>query len=283
MFKTLQAAFEPEKSFFQLRIVINTIKIVLGFALISIILIVCNTNLSITFHYEGFNNLFQIFKFPISVIALLIPLLAVYAANHRSEQTKHNLLLLAQQNNFNNYYKHIEVFKQHVTESNNHYVSNRSYRKLHSLIFPKTSEGMPTYSPSLNFLNEIDRRLIVIIKHLDKLNDASSFERARNFVDVSESIKQLRSYLTITMKNADICKVHFEGHNYELIAGGDLKEILFYFNRLVKYLDTILNIGENYSTPSMIEKCVSIKPGSIPPSFNHSNLKNLPTVKIFIE
>lgn len=66
---------------------------------------------------ECFNNFFELYKYPISVAGLSIPLCAIAAAVHRSEETSRQISLTQSQlnetltqNKFSNYIKHKEDF-----------------------------------------------------------------------------------------------------------------------------------------------------------------------------
>lgn len=87
------------------------------------------------------------FKIPLWVLALLIPVLGLFNANHKSEQAKAALELTKIQNNFANYYKHIEEFKKYVENLQLHFhdgvheievVVNSHF--LHSQLYPDAKE-----------------------------------------------------------------------------------------------------------------------------------------------
>lgn len=94
---------------------------------------------------------YEWFKIPLWVLALLIPVLGLFNANHKSEQTKASMGLTQKsidaagaQNRFANYYKHVEEFCKYVESSNYTNVVDLKKidsRKLHRLLFPTASEG----------------------------------------------------------------------------------------------------------------------------------------------
>lgn len=76
-----------------------------------------NAEHSLCLSSECFNNFFTLYKLPISVMGLSIPLSAIAAAIHRSEETSRQILLTQSQfnetlaqNKFSNYIKHKEDF-----------------------------------------------------------------------------------------------------------------------------------------------------------------------------
>ncbi|VVQ30531.1 hypothetical protein PS943_01878 [Pseudomonas fluorescens] len=56
------------------------------------------------------NNFFELYKFPLSIIGLSVPLTAIVAALHRSAEAHLQIEETLKQNTFNNYIKHQEEF-----------------------------------------------------------------------------------------------------------------------------------------------------------------------------
>jgi len=108
--------FDPNCSFFQLPIVRWTFYVVAFFAIWSTLKIIASTDLAYDPTANGFSEFLKIFRFPIGVMALLIPLMAIYATNHRSIQQKKQIEVAVDQNNFSNYYKHLEEFCKYYSE-----------------------------------------------------------------------------------------------------------------------------------------------------------------------
>ncbi|MFA0076000.1 hypothetical protein AB4396_20050 [Vibrio cyclitrophicus] len=111
--------FDPDTSFFELKIVrLTALSFILVFTLVCAV-IIDQSNLwgEWNFTHFGFNNLLDYFKVPLGFLALMIPVGAVFAANHRSEQTKRQIALTHKQNLFTNYYKHIEEFEKFTEKS----------------------------------------------------------------------------------------------------------------------------------------------------------------------
>ena len=79
------------------------------------------------------------FKIPFWVLALLIPIIGLFNANHKSEQAKAAMELTKSQNNFANYYKHAEEFVKHCNLLEEHYEAHQLKifsRKLHYSLYP---------------------------------------------------------------------------------------------------------------------------------------------------
>ncbi|MFZ6730608.1 hypothetical protein ACO0LG_01615 [Undibacterium sp. Ji42W] len=109
--------FDPKKSLLELRIVQLAFVIPLIFSVAIAIAIICNTNLYFKFSADGFNEMFNLFKIPFGFLGLIIPLVALCASNHRSEQTKAQINQSAEQNHFSNRFKHLEEFEKHCTKN----------------------------------------------------------------------------------------------------------------------------------------------------------------------
>ncbi|EHZ2645127.1 hypothetical protein V4U24_001146 [Vibrio parahaemolyticus] len=109
-------------------------------ALTSTYLIVKNTPLYWDFSSNGFNTFIETFRFPLGVLAAYIPILGIIGINHRSVQTLKQIELAANQNNFSNYYKHLEEFEKYWGE-----VLNRKktpqLRFIHLNMFPLAKMG----------------------------------------------------------------------------------------------------------------------------------------------
>jgi hypothetical protein len=86
---------------------------------------------------------YEWFKMPLWVLALLIPVLGLFNANHKSEQTRASMELTKAQNNFANYYKHLEEFSKYVgvvSKDFDPYVKVQ-IKALHSKLFPLADGG----------------------------------------------------------------------------------------------------------------------------------------------
>ncbi|MDW1822410.1 hypothetical protein R7Z10_18655 [Vibrio sp. Vb1018] len=115
--------------------------------IISAIVIALNSNLVWNLSYEGFNFFVRAFSVPITIITSILPIVGFIAVNHRSEQTKQQIelanaqILVAQnQNNFSNYYKHIEEFEKYVAHLYEP-LNSINARRIHFYLFPNAKLG----------------------------------------------------------------------------------------------------------------------------------------------
>ena len=104
--------------------------------------ILFNSQLHIDFSYSGFNNFVEIFKVPIAILALNIPVIAILGAFHKSEQTRLQIKLSEGQNLFANYFKHIEEFVKHIENfEHKNEKSKCDARRLHYKLYPNAASG----------------------------------------------------------------------------------------------------------------------------------------------
>ncbi len=112
--------FDPEKRLFELKVVIITIWIYvlltffffLRIPYIHYVDFLSLSNWDVS--AKGFNYFIELYQAPIWMIGTSIPLLALFAANHRSSQTKKQIKELANQNIFSNHYKHLEEYLKFI-------------------------------------------------------------------------------------------------------------------------------------------------------------------------
>lgn len=152
--------FHPEIGFFDLKIVRATIIVITCASIVISLLIIFNSDLKMNLSYIGWNNFITFFKVPLGILAILIPLGAIYATHHRSiqtleqmKQTRMQLKMTASQNEFSNYYKHLEEFEKYCREhcDKNVYQHRRS---LYQLSFPNSRESH--YSANKEFIESVD-------------------------------------------------------------------------------------------------------------------------------
>jgi len=134
---------------------------------------------------------YEWFKIPFWVLALLIPVIGLFNSNHKSEQARAAMELTRSQNNFANYYKHIEEFSKYVDTIVGTQTDPATFvhsRSLHSLIFPSSFDlnyrvNTSTEEYLENFLNNY-------ISIANELN-GSSVERVIELLLILETHRNL--------------------------------------------------------------------------------------------
>lgn len=147
----LSRSFDPHTSFLHLKIVRVTIALLVILAFFFGVTIAIKSDLIFDLSYNGFNYFIEVFRFPLGILAMIIPIVALLAANHRSEQTKEQIKLTSTQNTFSNYYKHIEEFIKYNSSVN---FGDVQGRYCHDVLFPNAKHG--DYSLSIDVIEVID-------------------------------------------------------------------------------------------------------------------------------
>ena len=164
--------FEPTRSFIEqraLRWVVGTILIV---ALSIAGVIIASSNLNFDPSYSGFNHFLVVFRVPLGVLALSIPILALLAANHRSVQTSAQIESAAGQNKFSNYFKHVEEFQKFFEQIGPiGKLADYQARDVYGCLFPKSQEGIYQISGStLSMLSNGFDDVRVLLEQLSEGN-----------------------------------------------------------------------------------------------------------------
>lgn len=149
--------FNPEKSLISLGIFKATVLAHIIAAAILSLVIAYNSELSPSFSYEGVNFFVEAFRVPLAILALIIPMVALLASNHRSEQTIKQIKSATSQNTFSNHYKHLEEFEKYCNSLFEGNLSIIKPRHLHSKIYRDSKNG--NYSVSHLFLENLDTHI----------------------------------------------------------------------------------------------------------------------------
>lgn len=187
--------FKPNAGFFELKVVWLTIALILAASVALMAIIYFDSEMPKgCFNYECVNNFLTIFKVPIGITALLIPILAVYATNHRSIQSKAAAEIAQAQNTFVNYYKHLDEFEKygHKLEINKYFID---FRRLHKKMYPKAEEGIfsiSSYGPP----NPLPR-CIYEARLFASEDDSTFFQAEENIISIlKEFLSDHHEYLT---------------------------------------------------------------------------------------
>ena len=255
--------FKPEKSFFSLGIVRFVFLFDIFIAMFFVWIIDSNSQLAWTFKgfdYSAANQAVIIFQVPLAVLAMLIPLIAVLAANHRSEQIREQIKVANVQNNFHNYYKHIEEFEkhcQHIKNVDGEHVIIKP-RSLHRLLFNNMEDGNPEMSFELT--NTIDEYIIGIFSALDSFADGTENE--------VEKASQNRLFnLSITGSLNQLIEKFYLADNQKVIRMYDENPFSYEKNSpygvfvaikgICMIVDEILSFNTNYQESLLVKKILN--------------------------
>jgi hypothetical protein len=144
-----------EKELIKLRSFWGAILIPTAISYIIWLIIIAHTSLEWDLSCEGANLFIEIFKVPLGALALIFPLVALVASNHRSQQSAKIIAMQNAQNIFANHYTHIEKLEEHCRKLDIYkstFLKDYNPRILHSVIYPKSKSG--DFSLNADFLDK---------------------------------------------------------------------------------------------------------------------------------
>ncbi|VVQ23934.1 hypothetical protein [Pseudomonas fluorescens] len=262
--------FDPHKSFLSLKILWIVVIIHFAVAAILSILIIYNSNLTPSYDYHGLNNALNIFKIPLGILALTIPIVALLAANHRSEQTKEQMRLASENNNFSNFYKHTEEFESYLSEHEESNIKITLPRKFHRLAFPNSKNG------DFKVGELIDRQINWFLEHIihasSGLNNPQKWTEALDKLDMlitdfAESF-YIKNYYTSTSGNS---LPVFERTVF--VPDGDVKNIIISVKNISEKIRDALLFDERYEPSELLIKVIEFDYRRIPSS-KTNNISN---------
>lgn len=176
----------------------------------------------------------EFFKVPILIASLVFPLGAVAIANHRSEQNAATMALQRSQNNFANYWLHLEKFTEEVDK-----VGRRGFflsiRELHDNLFPNANVGDITLNHE--FIDKYLQYLDIVSKKLKEIKS----------IELNTYLKYKNSTSNNTFK-----ELKHERQQFLNVYFSDLRENEHYTTLIVdtkkKLVETIEYIKNNFCT-----------------------------------
>jgi len=185
--KNSRNLFDPNKSFFELKVCWVTLVIIIVVVVIISTSIVFNSNLVCDLSADGWNYFVSAFKVPLGVLALLIPVGALLAVNHRSEQTKKQIEVANYQNIFSNHYKHMEEFEKYCDSHTDKKITViDDKRSLYNKIFPKSLKG--DLLPNKSLLSKIEKDIKIIFRDLGKTKHSHHYKFYRKVNGIQEEL-----------------------------------------------------------------------------------------------
>jgi hypothetical protein len=268
--------FDPHVTFLRLKAVALVIAtVILGSVLIVFTILIFTPGLTFNPSSQGWNNAIEIFKFPLGLLAVSIPVIALFAANHRSVQSKAQMELtqfqinLTQTNNYvTNYYKHVDEFQKYLGSHHFGFTEEKEWhpeaaypRKLHKALFPEAKMGILTVNKEF---------VLTLVADLEKiLSLFSAFEvfyyerRLQGCIDINHRIESLaKKHFIVNFRPKDFPHIYHEGG--EVKSGPTIREII----RPVGIIATILNeamlFDETYDVPELLRQLTTFRYDLVP-------------------
>ncbi len=108
---------------FQVGLVMLIVSIITT-AIISIANIICTEKLVFSWTKEGWEGILNIYEFPLKAGAVALALITIWITLERTKLTEISIKNIADNNKFNNYYKHKELFKAYMLKTDIYYTIN---------------------------------------------------------------------------------------------------------------------------------------------------------------
>ncbi|WP_429933174.1 hypothetical protein [Alteromonas sp. 4B03] len=151
--------------------------------------------------YSGINNLIEFYKVPLGILALIFPTVALVTANHRSELTLRQIQESQAQNDFANYYKHLEEFNKYVSGFESKFIVLEDSKLLHDKLFGHHMEFASNVSSAV--VREIKLNSIVLYKVLCKINNGTSKNLCSDALSILFVLGPLTKDMGVLFRNAD--------------------------------------------------------------------------------
>ncbi|HTF97061.1 MAG TPA: hypothetical protein VL995_13065 [Cellvibrio sp.] len=165
--------FDPHSSFLRLKSFWVPFLVILSIFLFLCFKISIETELKFDLLGWTVSGMYEWFKIPLWVLALLIPVIGLFNANHKSEQTKESMRLTGEQNRFANYFKHVEEFVKHCNWIQDQYKDFELKifsRKYHAIIYAEAHDGSFTaYQKIIDGYQTDIKALIEIVRMIRKI------------------------------------------------------------------------------------------------------------------
>ncbi|MFN3881481.1 MAG: hypothetical protein ACK4L8_08650 [Nitrincola lacisaponensis] len=258
--------FDPNESFFELLIVKITFIFFISFSVLFSAVITLNSDLNVDLSYNGFNYFVVVYKVPLATLALLIPSVAVLAANHRSEQTREQIKIASNQNNFINYYKHLEEFEKYYNQHTVKFVKFKSLNHLYGCIFSKVKYGRYSVDGTvLFFLNGIIDKFLCVAK---KLGDADDKQRFHCLFSMYQMRNRLYDYFSADFTSG-ATSVSCSYEKYQLILpAGNIGYLVRIFCDMIEQLHLIFQFDGSFVSFDNFDQLMKLKECSFPKKYN---------------
>ncbi len=203
-----EAWFNPNTSFIKLPIIWWTVLILIAVSFLVGLIIKFHSSHYLCGSASCFNFFLAEYKMPLGILALIIPIVALYAAAHRSAQTTEQIRITNSQNLFSNYYKHIEEFEKYIEIMViGDLVRVFDIRRLHRALYPNAKSG--DYSTDQNIAALVFSEVRNVIQMIERLGDKELTKES--LVAISYRFKLIESQLSGVTFERDYTKDGING------------------------------------------------------------------------
>lgn len=151
-----------------------------------------NSGVTAEWSLSGFNNFVDLFKLPLGVAGLSIPLGALVASHHRSVQSASQIDAQDSQNTFSNFLQHKEYFGRYIDQEQilqGDFSFRAKDKKIYQALFPLAQKGNREFILAEDKRNQIAHALGNLATKVELLNwnNLSKFELAWQALEVAKS------------------------------------------------------------------------------------------------
>ncbi|MGI2259904.1 hypothetical protein [Shewanella sp. GXUN23E] len=256
--------FDPQKSLIELKVLWLVVGVFISFATIVALIIGINSQITPDYSYAGFNHALVVFRVPLAILALIIPIVALLAANHRSERTKEQIRVANEQNSFSNYYKHIEEFEKYLIKiwSSTHHTS--SPRKLHKVLFPNARYG--DFSVPASVWDSFNSMVTRFVEQSTELTACSKSDQNRILVEMQSTVQKFADSLYLTSyAGSSGSAVTYNGVQI-IVQDGDIKLFVSQIQKVAHIFNEACSFELAYEPSETLQQMLNIDFTSLPSS-----------------
>jgi len=249
--------FDPNKGFLELPIVRWALFSLICLCGFLVAIIIATEGLKFQFDAEGLSTFASLFRVPVGAFTLSLPVFALLAANHRSEQTKQQMTLTrsqiertdrqiqiaSDQSKFSNYYKHLEEFIKYCDlHFKNKPFGVVSPRKLHAAMYPAARQG--DLNIDKKFLANLDNDISDLYSLVSLL--ATPEGRAPVIFRVNSDSEELLSrYFIQRIATSSGTQIEYNGKT-AAVPGRFLSAYIIYQIQIIQTIDEALAFDATY-------------------------------------
>lgn len=218
------------------------------------------------FSAQCYENLIQILKIPIAIMALAFPLAGMVAAYHRSIETNEQIRIAQANNTFSNYIKHRDDFKEYLESYlNAEYCTCRivDLRKLYRLVFPEnTYTALNTHIPDASQVP-----ILVEIENIHK--KAIDIDTAKHYSDdelisLYLDINTINKKLKLIPKDDYFISIKYNDHLLDGVAFSDdfpldnIEDLIAIANHIKRFVDLPLLTMPEWASEKTFSKATRL-------------------------
>lgn len=241
----LNIDFSPSKSLFALPVVRWSAGLFAALATFSFAIIAFKLrHYPFDFSGQGFNRFAIYYKVPTGFLAIGFTLVGLCAANHRSEQSKAQMALTANQNIFANHFKHLEEFEKYCKARHEHneaafrktqefyskhkspiaefvrrdtHITPTHYRAVYRQIFPDSKSG--DFAISNEYLGEIGVFIEQISDLLTRFSAPDATQWPKAVIQLYDTVNKYAKENSIVLEESSTTVFEYDGQIRKIFLG----------------------------------------------------------------